>query len=584
MIKAVRSDQKSFKQVVFEKGFNIILADRKEESSEKDSRNGAGKTTLIEIIDFCLGSYPDKGRILRAKELENWTFTIDLTLRGKDYSISRNTGKLSSIFVQGDFSDWPIAPIYEDLNDSYSINYKDLRSVLGYLMFGLPINLSHEKYTPTFRSLISYFIRNGLGAFQEPFKHHSQQSEWDIQVNNSYLLNLNWQYAQEAQILKDKKKILENLRMAANQGMLEGIVGTRGELEAEKIRIEQGLADLEQQLKDFKVHPLYYAFQKQANDLTKQMHELANINNINKKILDKYEDSLIEEEDKSADKVSEIYTQAGLIFSNNLKKKLGDVQDFHHRLIENRKEYLKTEIIRLGEEIGNQEAQIEMLSTQRAVIWNILKTHGALDEYTHLVEVYSIRKQKLIDVTNGISNLVKFDVGISELKIEKARLLQKLIMDFNERTPQREQSIKYFNNNCERLYSEPGTFSIETTENGYKFKVDIKRAKSEGVGRMKVFCYDLMLSQLWSQHVDMPGFCIHDSTIFDAVDERQVARAMELAAEEAENRGFQYICTLNSDKVPYNEFSNEFKKEFKDYIRIKFNDATEDGGLLGFRF
>jgi uncharacterized protein YydD (DUF2326 family) len=584
MIKAVRSDRKSFKQVVFDKGFNIILADRKEESSEKDSRNGAGKTTLIEIIDFCLGSYPDKGKILRAKELENWTFTIDLTLRGKDYSISRNTGNLSSILVQGDFSDWPIAPIYEELNYGYSINYKDLRSVLGYLMFGLPTNLSREKYTPTFRSLISYFIRHGLGAFQDPFKHHSQQSEWDIQVNNSYLLNLNWQYAQEAQNLKDKKKILENLRMAANQGMLEGIVGTRGELEAEKIRIKQDLADLEQQLKDFKVHPLYYAFQKQANDLTKQMHDLANINNINKKILNRYEESLIEEEDKSADKVSEIYTQAGLIFSNNLKKKLEDVQDFHHKLIENRKEYLETEIIRLQEEIKNQEDQIEMLSTQRAGIWNILKTHGALDEYTHLVEIYSIRKQKLEDVTNGISNLIKFDVGISDLKIEKARLLQKLIIDFNERTPQREQSIKYYNNNCERLYSEPGTFSIETTENGYKFKVDIKRAKSEGVGRMKVFCYDLMLSQLWSQHVDMPGFCIHDSTMFDAVDERQVARAMELAAKEAENKGFQYICTLNSDKVPYNEFTSKFKKEFNNYIRVKFNDATEDGGLLGFRF
>jgi uncharacterized protein YydD (DUF2326 family) len=238
----------------------------------------------------------------------------------------------------------------------------------------------------------------------------------------------------------------------------------------------------------------------------------------------------------------------------------------------------------LQEEIKNQEDQIEMLSTQRAGIWNILKTHGALDEYTHLVEIYSIRKQKLEDVTNGISNLIKFDVGISDLKIEKARLLQKLIIDFNERTPQREQSIKYYNNNCERLYSEPGTFSIETTENGYKFKVDIKRAKSEGVGRMKVFCYDLMLSQLWSQHVDMPGFCIHDSTMFDAVDERQVARAMELAAKEAENKGFQYICTLNSDKVPYNEFTSKFKKEFNNYIRVKFNDATEDGGLLGFRF
>ena len=51
-----------------------------------------------------------------------------------------------------------------------------------------------------------------------------------------------------------------------------------------------------------------------------------------------------------------------------------------------------------------------------------------------------------------------------------------------------------------------------------------------------------------------PGFLIHDSTIFDGVDERQRAEALELAASESQAHGFQYICTLNSDDVPRNEF------------------------------
>ncbi len=83
---------------------------------------------------------------------------------------------------------------------------------------------------------------------------------------------------------------------------------------------------------------------------------------------------------------------------------------------------------------------------------------------------------------------------------------------------------------------------------------------------MKVFCYDLTLIQLRASYADMPGFLIHDSTIFDGVDERQIAKALELAASEAQSRGFQYICTLNSDIVPFNDFSEKFRNEFNRFF------------------
>ena len=92
-----------------------------------------------------------------------------------------------------------------------------------------------------------------------------------------------------------------------------------------------------------------------------------------------------------------------------------------------------------------------------------------------------------------------------------------------------------------------------------------------------------MLIQLRAQYQDMPGFLIHDSTIYDGVDERQIAASMELAAEEAEKGGFQYICTINSDCVPYGDFSSRFRAEFDDYVGIEFTDK-EDGCLFGIRF
>ncbi len=80
-----------------------------------------------------------------------------------------------------------------------------------------------------------------------------------------------------------------------------------------------------------------------------------------------------------------------------------------------------------------------------------------------------------------------------------------------------------------------------------------------------------------------PGYLIHDSHLFDGMDTRQIAKALEIGARTAKEYDFQYIVTINSDMVPYSEFSHEFK--FDNYtLPITLTDATEDGGLFGFRF
>ena len=81
-----------------------------------------------------------------------------------------------------------------------------------------------------------------------------------------------------------------------------------------------------------------------------------------------------------------------------------------------------------------------------------------------------------------------------------------------------------------------------------------------------------------------PDFLIHDSPIFDAVDERQVARALMLAKQKTDDLQFQYICMVNSDKVPYQEFDLEFEIEFSNSIVLRISDNHESGGLLGIRF
>ncbi len=584
MIKAVRCDKPSFREVRFKPGFNIILAERVGEATDKDSRNGLGKTTLIEIVHFCLGASAKKNEGLRVKELENWTFILDISFKGKDYSIYRNTLDYSKVKIEGDVSGWPVQPVYDADEKKYILSVKEWNVLAGYLVFGLPTETAEKKYSPTFRSSISYFMRRGVGAFQSPFKHFPQQKEWDIQSNNAFLLGLNWEYAAEFQVLKDKEKTLNELKKAAGQGLLTGYVGSTGELEAERVTLLDEIDGLEKQLKSFKVHPRYFKIQEEVNKLTKEIHDITNRRTVNGQILDKYRESVVEEKDVSIDKVKQVYGEAGLVFPGGLLRKLGEVSDFHKQLIKNRKDYLTSEIGRISREMEEQALAIEGLSDKRAELMGILKTHGALEEYTKLQERAGGLKQQLEEVKNRLENLRRFEEGKSSLKIAKEELYQKARRDFRERFEGVETAIKFFNRFSEGLYSEPGILSMDVLDKGYGFKVEIKRARSQGIGYMKVFCYDLTLVRLFSAVMGEPGFLIHDSTIFDGVDERQIARALELAAFESEARDIQYICALNSDNVPYADFGETFRSDFEKHVIVTFTDATDDGGLLGIRF
>lgn len=581
MLLSVRADRESFKKVTFSPGFNVILAERTKESTKRDSRNGLGKTSLIQIIHFCLGGKLSK--TLSNDKLADWTFTLDLEILGKKFAISRNTSDKRNVFIEGDCTDWPIKPEIDKNTGKQIMRLKDWRDSLGALLLGMQVTFA-EKYVPTFRSCISYFARqNGeKGGFLEPFSQYRNQQEWDRQVNNCYLLGLDWTHASKWQVLKDRKKILDQLKREAESGILEYLQGNIGELEARKVRLEEDIRKQKSELDSFRVHEQYDRIEKEANQLTFKIHELANDNVSDRRLLDCYEGSLETERDASLESVEAMYKQAGVVMPENVTKRLNEVNQFHQQIVVNRKEFLQSEINRLKQALTQRENEIRNPSERRAELLGILRTHGALDEYTKLQQRNTSMISDLKSVTNRLEGLKKFEQGKSALKVDLELLQQQAWVSLDERSKIKEEAIALFNSNSQYLYESPGELSINVTRNGYAFKVDIQREGSHGISNMKIFCYDLVLAQLWAKKEVSPQFLIHDSILFADVDERQTALALELAARESEKRGFQYICTMNSDGVPYEDFSKEF--DFSRYVILKLTDKTEDGSLFGMRF
>jgi len=588
MIRSIKSNNEKFKTVVFNEGYNVILADRKKSNGQDDrkkTRNGAGKTTLIEIIHFCLGAQVSKNSIFKSTYLKGWIFTLNIEINNQSYDLIRGTDTSNKIYIHGDLNnlDWDFK--YDKKNSDYYVSAANLNKELLGDIFGLEKDSIETKYIPSFRELISYSIRRTTDGYRDAFEYFPKQKSYSRQACNTYFLGLNMDYASMFQELKDKSKGIEDFKKAAKSGVIGSFTLNLGELNTEVITSHNNFVQLKQQIDSFRVHPQYSEITKDANNITEEIHQLTNTYALRKQLLSRYEVNVREEKIEIPIKdIEKIYAEAGILFGDTVKKNLDEVVVFHEMIISNRKEYLSNEVQRLRREISSLEVQIETLSNKRSEMMKVLDAHGALEEYTLMQERYVIAKQKYEDAKKRLESVEYIEDSKSKIKIENQELLIKSRQDYSERIEFREKAISLFKEDTEFLYPEAGTLTIDLKETGYSFGIDIKSSKSQGVSYMKVFCYDLLLAELGSLKETFPDFLVHDSTIFDGVDERQIARALKLAKLKSEQIGFQYICMMNSDMIPLNEFDDEFKSAFNDSIILRLDDETETGGLLGIRF
>lgn len=586
MIRRVRANHSSFKAVEFLAGFNVVLADRTDESGSKDSRNGLGKSTLIEIIHFCLGASTQKHKGLVVPNLRDWAFTLDIVLAGSEVSVTREVNRASRVIFEesSDTSSWIIQPRYDPDDNVHVLSIESWRLLLGYFAFGLSVDGNNSPFSPSFRSLIAYFIRKGKEAFINPFEHFSKQPTWDKQISHAFLLGLAWEDARDWQVLREQQEALtslKKLKTTGESGVVTRVLGSLGELEVLRVRTEQQVRQRKQELSNFQVHPQYRELEQEVNRLTAEIHELTNENIDERRLLTFYQSSLNEENEPSSSDLIRLYESAGVELPGLVIRRLDEVEQFHHQLIQNRRSFLATQVEQLQRSIHNRDQLIRQRTTERATRLDVLRTHGALEEYTKLQELYLESCTSLTDINQRIEELRRIEEEKSALRLAREQLMQRALSDYEDRRSQIERAIGLFNNNVETLYAVPGRLIIDINLNGFQFNAEIDRDRSDGVGNMKIFCYDLMLAQLWSEKICSPNLLIHDSRIFDGVDERQRAAALELVTREATNRGFQYICTMNSDMVPTEAFSSNFN--FDTFVRLRLVDV-EEGNLLGVDF
>ena len=588
MIHEIYSDLSSFKTLQFKGGMNVLLAKRRKEATNRDTRNRAGKTSLIKIIHFLMGGNCEKKSMFRKDELVSNYFGINFDLEGEPVKISRSGAEKSRIIIEsGSTQHWSIKPKQDKKTEKLLISNNGWRAVLAELLFEVSVTddgRSTQKYGPTFRVLFPYFVRREEeGGFSSPLDHRSGQLKWEQQVAISYLIGLDWTIAAEYQIVRKKESEIEKIRESVKKGVLGDIIGMAADLRTRITVLEDRYNNLRKNLEKFQLLPEYRELEKEASTITRKLGSLADENTMDRQLIDEVRESVKEERAPRQDLLEELFKEVGITLPKLVRRRFKEVREFHESVLTNRQSYLQGEIEDAEKRITIREVNMQKLDTRRTKIMQLLKSHGALDQYEKFQGELTKIDTELKVTKKQFEVAQVLEEQKDGLEDERRVLKRRLRQDFEERSELVKRAILYFEEVSKELYSESGEFVFRATNNGPEFEARIHGQASKGITNMRIFCFDMMVLRICTERGIGPGFLVHDSHIFDGVDERQIAKALEYGAKAADEFGFQYIVTMNEDDIPYRAFSGEF--EFDGYVLpVTLTDDTVDGGLFGMRF
>ncbi len=590
MILSIQSDLPSFKAMQFHSGLNVLLSDKTPDSGERQTRNSAGKTSLVEIIHFLHGAKAGKDSLLGNPALSTYTFRSVMQFGDDVVQVSRTASEASRILISpDDAAKLGVTGKTDKKTGVHFITNEVWKDVLGHKMFGLPSqpegSVFDQSNAPSFRALFAYFVRRWGGkGFLRPEQQSEKQQRANWQINLSYLFGLDWRIPFDLHGVREREKRLDELRKVAKSGALGEVIGTVAELRPKVVLAETNAKKRRQDIENFKVVESYREYSDQAARARSDMLAIERRAVALKETLAYLEETLAKERAPEPGDLSRLYEAVGIELPGVALKRFEDVAAFHASVIANRRAHLREELSQIQSEIALGDKRIAELNSQRSEILQFLSGRGALEDFLEL-------QRKLAELDAEAASLrKKFETAeflegeTTRLEIERANIQKRLQEDHQARKGKIDEAIIIIGEAIEKLYDDRrGEFVVDATDNGPEFSITIQGDRGAGISNMEIFCFDLALLAITSREKRGPNFLLHDSHLFDGVDERQVAHALELGAGAAEKIGGQYIVMMNSDIFDQLPLSDSLDRG-QIVLATRLSDRSETGGLFGFRF
>lgn len=589
-ISKLYANKTSFKDIIFNQGFNVIFGDVNREIDEITGNvheHNLGKTTLVELIDFLLLKKIDNNDfLLKHKIFSDWIFFLEIKLNtGKYITIRRSVNEASKISFKEHFasnqnfrdeSKWN----YDELSLSSTDENKNPKLILQnqYLQFNINTEFN-------FRSFLSYLLRTQYD-YQDVFKLNKfKGKDKDWKPSLFELLGFDSKHLQEMYELnldiKDEKKIISKLKNSTEDGEIYKI---KAAIEAKEIERD----DIKNKINNFNF------YQKEQNikfDLVKNIEDKVSGLNMQDYILNHNIEQIKKSLDHAAAPIVEVkeiellFNEVQIFFPENLAKDYQDVINFTNQITKEREKYLKEELAELEIKRKNIRSELKALNQERIEMMSVLKEKDTFlkyktfqDELMQLETEILSYKAKLDGAKSVETYQLKIENILSQIKNIVSLIKQEIIKE----NPTFDAIKRLFNDIYKKTFEYTALLYIEQNKSGnIEFRTAVLdnsknlTGKADGYTSTKVLCASFVLALLvhYSEQ-SFFRFAYHDG-ILESWGNSHKINFIELVREYCIKFDIQYIISVINSDIP-----NNFKFSDKEIIQT----FSKNDVLFGLQF
>ena len=540
------SESNIFEEISFHDGVNIILGEKYDDSSVKGRKtNGVGKSMSIEFLDFGFLNDYEKSRIAKIpKEVfpleEN--VILDLDIGDEAITIKRNRKQ----------ADQPVI-----IREGRTVSFDKLQDAREYLT-GLIFPKLNGKKVPSFRNLFSILMRDERSEFTDIIKCHDLTKKipddlsahlfllgFSLEAYKNTLETIKEIEAVNTVIAKDKKELTQDGK--------KKISDVKAELNA----LEDELQKLEDAIESFKTNE---TFDSMEADLIELEDLLDQLRKRQKALRYDYEKirKMPKPEQIDDREIELVYNQFKSELGNAVVKSLNEVVGFKNKIEEFQRTLVNQKAKELESQLKSIAEQIRVLDDEYSEKLKVIDKKGVLKNLKVSLKIYEAKKDSISHTKFLFDQYEKNEKKKRMLNLQKTQQL----MEIDSEIEQNKEIMDDFIDTILEIHesimgNKECSFSLQTVDKARKktpveLTLRIYDDGSHSVDRTKVFIYDMAL--LFNQYTRdrHPLFLVHDN-IFDVDQDTLVQCLNYIYKQEEQYQDFQYILTLNRDKIENEE-------------------------------
>lgn len=550
------SEPQIFDPIIFHDGVNIILGEKYDSSTVSGRKTiGVGKSISIEFLNFCLlKSYSDsRVKLIPEDVLEKSVYIkLDLEIGFNKLIIMRNRENHEK-------------PIIE--KDGVINNFENLSDAQLYLR-DLLYNKLKSKIAPSFRELMAPLIRDERSGFKDILECFDTKRKIPVNFTpHLFYLNIPLEPYKETQKIIKKISDIKKVAGDAKKQVTENNCKKIGEVKAELNALDFELEKINETIESFKSNDAFHSIEKDLIRLEDLLDKLRTRQKVLKYELKKIK-SLPQPEKIEDDEMKIIYNQFKQGLGDMVVKTLQETIAFKDKVEKFQKTLINQRMLDLQNELNDIAENIKKLDEEYSEKLKIVDQKGILKNLKVSLKIYNKKNNEYIHLKSLYEKYESAEKEKKSLYLKKTQELHSLdemiennkkVLDSFLSTLLDIHEIIMGNKECSFMID---TVDKKNSKKSVEIEMRIFDDGSHSVDRTKVFIYDMAL--LFNEHVRKrhPCFMIHDN-IFD-VDQDTLVRSLNfLKKQEEKYQDFQYILTLNRDKIEHEERLKNIKLDIE---------------------